>query len=250
MRMNIKQILKNLGFNDIEFEIYSFLLEAGGSSFDRLSEKLEDTSRLKIQSILHQLLSKNYIQSQKINDEDHYFAESPDSLIRILEKEIEQKEFNLKQLKKQKGELDGIVSNERPVVRYYEGKRGLFKMLEEFNNAKHEQSPLLVFDPSEVNELFTDEEKKAQKEARTKKEIFTKAIYCNDTGVKENNILSEMRRVDKKEYIFQSDITIFDNKVMIASLSDTVIGIVIEDDKISTTFRSLFELAYKQASEE
>lgn len=57
----------------------------------------------------------------------------------------------------------------------------------------------------------------------------------------------ELAIVDKKEYPIPTEIDVYNNKVMIASWREKL-GVIIESQEIADTLKTIFKLAYKEAS--
>ncbi len=62
----------------------------------------------------------------------------------------------------------------------------------------------------------------------------------------DKNELRESRLIPTEQYSFTPEIQFFDDKVIIASWKETL-GIIIESQEISDSFKVIFELAWQEA---
>ena len=87
----------------------------------------------------------------------------------------------------------------------------------------------------------------AWSEERAKKKIKSQIIYTKTGSSVEAVDLQKLYRVSEKDFPFESDVYIFDNKVALASLKGTIVGVIIESKAVANTMRSIFELARQTA---
>lgn len=85
---------------------------------------------------------------------------------------------------------------------------------------------------------------------RVAKKIHSRFIYTSQQGpfLKESDpdLFRDARYVPPDQFNFRSDITIFDDKVAIASLSGKLSGVIISHSEIANSFRGLFEFLWSK----
>jgi len=141
------------------------------------------------------------------------------------------------------------VSIEKPHIRYFEGKSGLEEMQQEMLISRE----LLMYGfycLDYVYEVFPDIYKNYSQK-RVNEGIHTKIIYTKKAGPiyfeDDAPRLRQRRFVPYDYFPFSSDVTIYGNKIAIASLKDSFSGIIITNKKIAESFKLLFLLAWEGA---
>jgi HTH-type transcriptional regulator, sugar sensing transcriptional regulator len=246
--MSLVNTLKDLGLSDKEAKVYIAMLELGASPVQEIAAKAginRPTTYLQIES----LKKHGLISTQKKGKKDLYIAESPDQLEAMMTKEKKVLEGRAELLKKSLPEFMQLfaTAGDRPTVRYFEGKEGLLRMQQEFLKCK---SGLIraMANLDNVKELFPNQ-KSDYTEKRISKRIRARAIYTSREGkVKsdsDESMLREARYIPFDSFPFDSDITIYDNTVAIASLKGQVGGLLIDHQSIADSFKSLFDFIWK-----
>lgn len=242
--------LQEFGLTEKEARVYMASLELGSSTADKIS-KVAEVNRSTTYVQIEQLMEQGLMSTHEEGKKTLFTAESPDNLKRLYQKRIEALENEAKGLDTIVPDLNRIYDSagERPVVRYFQGKEGLITMRNEVLKVKNKEVLIAVsFDY--LWEVFSDDmeslyEWSAQRE---KKKLKTKVIYTKSGSSVTPVGTQELYRVSEKDFPFESDVYIFDNKVALASLKGTVVGVIIESKAIANTMRSIFELAKTTAS--
>ncbi len=242
--------LKHIGLSDNEAKVYLAMLELGPSSVLEIAAKAainRPTAYVQIES----LKKKGLVSMQTKGKKQLYIAEDPEQLEYLLgheKKELEQKQEELKSvLPELKAMFD--LAEEKPVVRYFEGKEGLLKMQEDFLKAKRKE--ILAISPvDEVFSVFPDH-KNTYTPRRVKKGIKSRLIYTSTENSvyprKDEKMLRETRYISPKKMPFSADITIFDDNVAIAALKGNISGAIISHKEIANSFRGIFEILWMAA---
>jgi HTH-type transcriptional regulator, sugar sensing transcriptional regulator len=243
----LTQELQEIGLSEKEAQVYLATLELGQETVQNISKK-SGVNRATTYVILESLQKKGIVTIFEQDKKTIFIAEGPTALYNII---LEQEEA----LQKRDLELDLMMPQlmsaynlhpEKPKVSFFEGKEGLKKMQEEFL-AMGSDTASVIYSPGAVMDLFSEDEIKEQRKKRVGKKIKTRSIYSASQSKEVDVALSEHRRVSELTYPFFSDVTVWENKVMIAALKGHVSGIIIENESISEAFKSIFELAYKGA---
>jgi HTH-type transcriptional regulator, sugar sensing transcriptional regulator len=239
--------LKKIGLSDKEAKVYLAALELGQASVQEIAKKAEvnrPTTYVILDSLIKKGLASTYTDKQK---KIRYIAESPEMISSVLElqkKEIEEKQKMIDELMPQLRAVYNKQEN-KPVVRFFEGKEGLRTMVQEQMNSKAELIRAFlslddlrkVYSPEEINKAYQD---------RIKNKTKTKILFTLREGEDRSSPseLDKRLRVSADNFPINCDIAFFNNKVRIASLKDKLNGVIIEDKNIYETFVSLFELAW------
>ncbi|MBN1325803.1 hypothetical protein JW977_02375 [Candidatus Falkowbacteria bacterium] len=248
--MSNYQELKKLGLSDKEAKIYYTSLSRGPETAPNLA-KLAEVVRPTTYVVIEGLIKKGLMSSTERGKKTYYVAESPEyllSLLRIQKNDIEQKE---KDLEKIIPELKTIanISGEKPNVRVFEGKEGLKAIREQLLKIKSKM--IYSFAPlDKLYSLFTEaEHSEAMTKRRVGKKIKSKILYTTKKGpylkpYDEMN-LREAKYIPEKQFPFNSGIDIYDNIVSIYTFKGKIMGVIIENDDIAQTMKSIFELIWE-----
>lgn len=241
--------LKSIGLSDKEAKVYLAMLELGPSSMLEIAAKAgvnRPTAYVQIES-----LKKMGLVSTQTKGKKHLFiAEDPEQLGIVIDREkkfIEQKKDSLTEILP---ELKNIfhLAGEQPQVRFFEGKEGIEKMLQEFLKTKEKIIYGISSRDDVVNALPLEEFKIYAKE-RVKKKIHSKWIYTSKEGPigpeQEEEFLSRQKYISSEKLPFSADITIFDDSVAISALRGKLSGAIIQHKEIANSFRGLFDFVWQ-----
>ena len=108
-----------------------------------------------------------------------------------------------------------------------------------------------VFYPAkQIQEFFGTEETSKFRENRIKRKVVNTMIYSNHEGFDPSNFVMVKHKMMPNELKFSSVIEIWENKVLIASLEGHISALVIDNQEIATTMKSIFDLGYESALNE
>lgn len=237
--------LQKIGLSEKEAKVYLAALELSQSPVQKIAAKAK-VNRATTYVILEGLMKKGIITTYEQGKKRFFVAETPQALKNIISQqqdELNKKEELLKGLLPELYSVHNLMPN-KPVVRFYEGKEGLKSMRNEFLEMKSKEA-YLIYSPHSVKDVFTEDEIREHRERRIAAGIKTKAIYCDKGSDKLQVHLSDIRRVPEDRFPFTSDVTIWEDKVMIASLRGSISGVIIQSQAIADTFRSIFKLAFE-----
>jgi len=247
--MDIRELI-SIGLSEKEAKVYLASLELGKSSVQKIAQKAE-VKRATTYVVIQALMKKGLMGSLEQNKKTFFFAESPDnllSLIRIQERELEEKERRLKRMIPEMLALYDS-SDKKPKVCYYEGTEGLKSVQQEYLKVKKKEIWTIFnadhfsrFSPRVGADEYTKE--------RARRGIKGRVIYISKHGPiksleSDKKKLRQSKRLPYKDFPFEADFTIFDNKVSIEAYDDKVMGVVIEDDRIADSMRTLFNAIWK-----
>ena len=243
------QELQDFGLSEKEARVYLAALELGRATADELAKQAKvnrSTTYVQIESLKQKGLMSSYDEDKKT-----YFApESPEYLKRLFEKQAGDLESKQKELANL---LPGLTkmfetAGERPRVRFFEGKEGLITMREEVLNAKNKEI-LVIFSQDALSSVFSQEELDEYSDKRGEKGLKSRAIYTRAGGKFEgpHPPLTERRYMSPDRLSLGTDIAIYDNSVAIMSLKDKISGVIIENENIAKSLRSVFNILWEFA---
>jgi len=244
----LEKNLEEIGLNEKEAKIYLASLELGQSVVQDIAKKAS-VNRATTYFVIENLTKMGLISSFHKNKKQYFIAADPDRLIEIINQEKNELEKRAKDLKQLMPQLRSINNKkkDRPVVRYYEGKEGIVAMVDEFLNTKN-ITINMAYSVDNVYAVFSEEEQKKWREKRITKGIKTKVIYTNTKGKLGFEVPSSMhRKVPLNKFPITCDISIYNDKVRLASLKDKLSGIIIEDKEIAKSLKAVLDLAWEAA---
>ena len=239
-----EQELQNLGLSEKEAKVYTTALELGPDTVQNIA-KAADVNRATAYVQIDSLKDKGLMSEFDKGKKTYYVAESPQRLknfLSAIEKELAVKKTQTDSI------IPGLMSlfdgmGERPKVRFFEGMDGARAEREEFLKTKSK----MIYGIIDYDKLFQfyPEQQTAYTNLRAKKKIKTKVFYVSKTPVKDANskeYLREAKHIPANKANLEASITIYDDKIAISTYSSNPTSVIIESDRIATTFRSLFEV--------
>lgn len=241
--------LQQLGLSEKEAKVYLASLELGLSSVQEIARKAginRPTAYFQIE-----LLIKKGLISSVVKGKKRYFnAESPEQLTGLLEAQKQEIENKRSDLEKILPELKTIFSlaEEKPKVRFFEGIEGLKAMQTDILKTKIDD--LYEFIPlDDAYKIFPPELDNHRKKADQKfQKIKRRIIYTSKQG----NVLSsvgnkEVSFISHKEFPFDTEIIIYGFKTALFSYGEKLVGVIIENNGIAKSLKSIFNLAWQAA---
>ena len=242
--------LIQLGLTPEEAKVYLATLELGGSYASNIARKA-GLNRASCYHTLNNLKKKGLLSSFNKGKILWFNAEHPEKLIRIEEEKLQKAQTLIPQLLSITNSL-----TLKPKIRFYEGTEGVKEIFGDILKTKDE---LLGYtNLKALGDLFQDYFKKYCHK-KIEKKIKTRNI-APQTGegvdILENYYpknydqnLVEILLVNKDEFYFENDISIYENKVAVVSLNpEEVMGIIIESPTLAKSMRSIFNLAWLGAT--
>ncbi len=242
--------LEKFGLSEKEGRVYLACLELGPSTVAQIAQKA-GVNRATTYVAIEALTKLGLLSSHEKDHKTLFAAEDPTALKRLLEQQREEVKNKLSSLEDLLPELVKAhnYAGEKPRVRFFEGKEGLLTMQEDFLKTKDKKIEA-VYNVDDYNKTFSAVEQEQYYETRTKKKIFARVLYNRDAGPFQEQIdkFIEMRFVAVRDFHFSSDISIYGNKIAVASLQGKLVGVIIENKQIADTLRSVFNLAWVAAA--
>ncbi len=246
-QFDTKRNLLTIGFSEKEIEVYLALLELGKGTVTQIARKA-GINRPTAYHVLASLELKKLVRTSGKEPKQEYTAESPENIEMILEEKIAEYNSALRKAKEIIPELVSLHNKDnRPKIKFYEGKDGLQKVYED-TLSSHET--ILAYASVEDIEPTLPHYFPEYYKRRAKKGIPIRAIFPNSPEAQER---ASLDKEEKRESVivpdsfgFHPEINIYDNKVMIASWREKL-GIIIESSEIADAMKKIYELAWAEA---
>ncbi|MFA6296082.1 MAG: helix-turn-helix domain-containing protein [Patescibacteria group bacterium] len=244
----LSQELIKLGLSDKEAKVYLASLELGYDTVLNIAKKA-GINRPTAYFILESLQKKGIVTTFEKDKKTYFASESPDKLVTLLNQQKEDLNQKQKEFENILPEFKALFNlpTEKPTVRFFEGRQGLLSMREDFLKTTDKKIEAM-YCLDDLNKVFTPEENAKFTDRRAEKNIETFAIYTSINGpTKRPKAPGERRFIPFDKFPVTADITIYNNKVAIASLKGKLSGVIIENKEIANTVRSLFYLGWESA---
>lgn len=239
--------LQNLGLTEKEAKVYTTALELGPETVQHIA-KVSGINRATTYVQIGLLKDKGLMSEFVKGKKTFFVAESPNrlkNLLSVIEKELELKKTEANSV------IPGLLSlfesmGERPKVRFFEGIEGTRAMRDDFLSVKNKQiESIMNYD--KLFQLFPHQQEEYTP-LRVKKKIHSKVLYWSDGGEQKNandpKMLRSAKYMKLSKYPLNADITIYDNKIALATYKSAPIGVIIESKEISDSLRAMFYLIW------
>ncbi len=236
--------LRIFGLNQNQAKVYLALLKLGQANVLEIANKT-GLSRISVYDTLEDLSAYGYISFILRGKRKFYIPESPKKLEKklIFEQKLAQKQLPLLE------NLFNTISH-RPSVYFLEGKEGLKSMVEDVlasipDSGQYE----VMYNPEAEMAIVGKETWDKWVEERKRRNIWIRLICERSRGSKKWAKKGEktnrvVRFLPKGQKILVS-YHIYGNKVSIFSLSEPVVGVIIENNEIAEMQRLQFEYIWK-----
>ncbi len=240
-----------LGLSEVEGKVYLALLEIGGGFVSAIARRAKQ-HRVNCYHTLDNLAKKGLVNFVMKDNVRYYTAENPHTLVNILEEKTDYAKEILPELLS----LSNALAM-KPKIKTYEGINGVKNILEDTLTAKSKE--LLGYSNLKgVMDVFGDYIGKYA-QAKLEKKIRTRIICPSSDAAFEYvkkfypadfpHEFVEILYVNPREFWFEHEITIYDNKVAVISLNkDEMIGMIFESPVYANSQRAIFNLAWLGAS--
>lgn len=248
-----KELLIELGLSQNEAIIYEYLLANGESLAGNIIKKTP-LKRGVVYNALTDLVKKGLIKQSKKGKILSFSPNHPDKLreyIENREREVKKAEISLESQMPLLLSSFNLVSGQ-PGVRIYEGKDGLAKTL---NDSLSSRTEILtyadIFGMEKYLGRANDKYVKKRKELGiTKRGIVPDTDYAKKYLKDYDKSVTKIKFIDAKKYPLSLEMEIYDNKVSFMTFSEKkLIGVIIENEEIYKTQKSIFEIVWESAKE-
>lgn len=241
--MDFQDTLENIGLKEKEAKLYLALLELKEALPSVLAKKT-GIKRPTTYLILEQLEKQGFVSKVKKGRQTYYQAVNPHHL-------LEQEYLRYQNLE---AALPGLLNlhekySVKPQVSFFEGEKGLIHIMEDTLTTSTE---LLCWgDVKMIFSSFLQDYYPSYIKKKVARKVWLRGIFPYDEealGLKHRGKeeLREVYLIPKEDYPFKNEINIYDDKVAIISHEDKI-GVIIQNQNIADTQRSIFNFAFKYA---
>jgi sugar-specific transcriptional regulator TrmB len=246
------EILKNIGFSPDQIAIYKTLMEYGKIPASVIASRAK-VSRVITYKILGQFVDMGIAEK----------TEAPKSIALFGPKDPE---FLRKLIDQKKSEVESFSSacesaiatikpqynllNDKPGIVFYEGLEGVKKVLEDSLYAQTEiysfiDAESLLENFSEINREYV---RKREKMNIPKKTLVADTPVAREYMKNNPNTTKDTQLLQLTAQPFAAEMQIYDNKISyitIGKQEGSLIGVIIEDERIANMHRYFFECLYE-----
>lgn len=239
---NMKQILKSLGFNTKEIDVYLALLEFGIQPASVIAKKT-GYPKSTVLFLFDNLCKKGYIRKSKKGRVQYFYAD-PNDLKKAKEQQLELEKKMLGKAIPLLQEFKSPFTSE-PKMTFFEGIDGCKKA---YSLLLESKTQVLEFGAhGDLVGKFGMEFMDKFISKRAKNKVFLKAISKKDVIHKQLSKLDKkhLRKIKfypQKEGILYSSIAIFEDKVLLLNLYKDAFAILIQNEEVSETLKTIFRI--------
>jgi HTH-type transcriptional regulator, sugar sensing transcriptional regulator len=251
MKIEIKNLLSQIGLNEVEIKVFLANLETGSATAAKIADRA-GLNRVTTYEALKRLSKKALVKIRaKKNTSVRYFeAEDIEIIQSQLENKKEMVEEQIAQIKEMKNDFRSLYSfsSKKPEVVFYEGKEGIKNAI--LDTLRTEPKEILSFASAEYFSLAFDEKfLSTYWKKRTEQGIQTRGIMPNTekavgifTPERNQKELRRVKFISQDIYNFKNEIDIYGNNVSIISLEKgNEHAIIIRSKSIADGLRAVYE---------
>lgn len=236
----LKKDLIKFGLDDKEAEVYLAILELGGATIEKISQK-SHVKRTTVYDVIKCLADKGLIGVSRKKKRNSYFADDP----RKLGEQLEEKKVILNSILPELLSMANVVGR-KPKIRYFEGQEGMKSVY--LDTLRYPNQEILMWGSEKVFAVFDDDflwDYYVQN--RVKNKIWMRAISTDTAGtqkIKRSDIeqLRQTRLSPYSEFPFDVEINLYGSRSIGIISFEERMGLIIESDTIFKTLKSFFEL--------
>lgn len=250
----LKKALENIGLNTKALDVLSVLLEGGAPMLVSVIAKISKLNRTTTYDILKELETMGLVSKVKKEGAVRYQAIAVELLPAYIERRRESLEETKTQLLDIIPQIKLLRSkgNVLPKVQFFEGEEGVKQAYEDVLESNKEKLLRGITGMDAVYKNMGESWTEYFLKKRTRYGIrCTNLVPETGGGKRSKDDDAKYIRTTKflpPQYNFEGDISIYDNKVNIASFArENPIAVIIEDDAIATMMKRFFDFAAEKA---
>ena len=247
--MEIEVLLKKIGLSEKEAAVFTALLALGPSPVREVAQAAK-VNRGTAYDVLKGLMNFGLVSQYDSKTHQYFAAEPPEKLLSLIKEQQEKLKLLSHDIQSSLPELESRFKGRagRPVVKMYEGRSGIRRILEDV---------LLVMDQSRKKIYYVYSSATVRKnvyeampdfsQKRIKQKVMVKTIALGSGG--------QLHGLDERKWMSlpESELSpvyelIYSGKVAHISLDNTAkpMGIVVENREIYETQKMIFEFNWKK----
>ncbi|MDP3685219.1 MAG: helix-turn-helix domain-containing protein [bacterium] len=255
--MSLDRELMDLGLSSKEAKVYLALLELGTASAQAIARRA-GIVRPTTYVILETLTRKGLASKATGPDAKKmlFVAEAPERLESYIQQQQQQLELRRQELSRLLPDLRSLhlQGEERPRVRFFEGKEGLKALQREFVDASKDEM-VGINSEDAVEDLYPVHSEEFDREirgTRVRAGIRSRHLYTSSKGLlrsKEDDAraLRESRFMSPDRLPIKSSFAVHGPILSVVSFRGKIIGVLIEHQDIADSFRAIFEVLWNEA---
>lgn len=244
--MEIKITLKKLGFSNKEIDVYISCLQLGPATMTEIATKA-NIKRPTTYLIISALIKHGLMSIYRCQHKTLYVAERPKKILSLLRQQEHELERALPEL-----EVLYNCRKNKPKVLVYEGIEGVRTVYDEIYSSLNKKEEALFFTSiadlhkyaSFAIDYFISRLTKIKQYKIRELNTHSKAAIEYARNIKNRQSPNHYIKNSVSQFPFTNDTVIFSNKVVFFSLKKDIFVTIIESEDISSTMRSLFEIAW------
>lgn len=249
----MKHLVEHLGaagLTDKQARVYLSTLSLGPSTVQEISNASQIT-RSTTYSLIESLLEVGLMQSVEKNGKRLFTADPPERMIDMLQTEAEAISRRREILERALPELAAVehTHKTRPRVYYYEGKEGIRRLANRFEESEGDFFEIVPLDV--LREFFDEHEFEDHRERLVKKHRMVGRILITAKEPPVTTIKKvreqygwEARYIEPSSVPIRGHVSVKGDEVYAFSYDGLPIGVVMESRSMASAVRAVFELAW------
>jgi sugar-specific transcriptional regulator TrmB len=242
--VNIKENLKELGFNSNEVKVYIALTQLGEGTAALVAKKA-GLPRTTVISLLDRLGSQNYITTHIYKGKTYYWIESP----RVIENAFQKK---LEIAASLNAELAGMYRSEAhfPHVKIFDTRAAVRSFIEKFLLNLEKNSVIHTIDsPKEGNyaQVFLEDVFEMMLKEKRQKGILTRSLVPHGSfgGIEKFKLRNQAIKIREMPESIDFETSLWITESMIVHFSgNPVFLVLVEHDLICKSIKSLYDFLW------
>lgn len=253
MSDHIKEVLMGAGLSDKETSVYLAACELGPSGAQDISNK-SGVKRATVYVCLEALQKKGFLSTSAVLGKTLFVAEKPKNLLASLKEDRELAQKREDQLLDIMPQLAALynVEGKKPQVLFMDGIEGLQEHLHVMENLKGPYIQITNID--DAARAFTGKEfaRKGHQTRLKKGEVSGRALLVTKkpfAQVKLAKLPVDVKLLHYEDFPIHGEITVREDTILMLSFKLDTFVTIIRSKTLVNTIKSLFELAWKGASD-
>lgn len=243
--MDFETKLQDFGLSEKEAKVYLTLLELGESSASDIA-KGSGVNRATTYVVLDSLKEIGLVSTYDQGGTTQYVASDPSRLQNIVEDKKEEWTQKYDELNSLLPELQSLHNAEenKPAIRFFEGEEGVLESYKEFLSSKQTEDGVKYFySKDKIEEIMSKDQRNQFIEARKGRNVGAEAILSREKQSPDSEGHSHNISVNPNDFPISIDLEIYGDSIFISTLEDELSAILIKNQNIADSFKTLFRLA-------
>ena len=233
-------VLKKLGLDEKEIQVYLILLRFGTITASKISKET-NIDRTTCYRYLNSLINKGLVSNVIQNNVKYFNAAHPEKIL----KDIKEKESEYQKILPELINISNLPKEET-TAEIYNGENGLKTVLKEI--LRNKQDHLVLGDEGHFQEIFPIFFEQFINECKRNK--IKERILCTESvfrKVKKFDYKYSMTKALPSKTVFPTTTLIYKNKIVLFNWQLPYSAIVITNKNLADNYRNYFELLWKIA---